>query len=122
MCSSDLAMARRAASRAGTSGSSASSEALIASSAASSGLEVCVWRPALQSAQTAAARPSDAAVPSMDVLLLGGRPIGEPVVSYGPFVMNTREEIMDAIRDYQAGRMGVVPAIRLSSEMGEPRG
>lgn len=39
------------------------------------------------------------------VLLFGhGAPIGEPIVSYGPFVMNTREEIAQAIRDYQAGR------------------
>jgi hypothetical protein len=59
---------------------------------------------------------------SLEILLLGGRPIGEPVVSYGPFVMNTREEIIQAIQDYQAGRMGVVPAVRLSTEMGEPRG
>jgi redox-sensitive bicupin YhaK (pirin superfamily) len=40
------------------------------------------------------------------VLVLSAAPIAEPVVSYGPFVMNTREEIMQAMRDYQYGKMG----------------
>lgn len=40
------------------------------------------------------------------VLVLCGEPLDEPVVAYGPFVMNTREEIAEAIRDYQRGRMG----------------
>lgn len=45
------------------------------------------------------------------VLLLGhAEPIGEPVVAHGPFVMNTREEITQAIRDYQAGRFDAAPA------------
>ena len=48
--------------------------------------------------------------PSLDVLVLGGRPIGEPVAWYGPFVMNTHAEIAQALSDYKAGRMGVVPA------------
>jgi redox-sensitive bicupin YhaK (pirin superfamily) len=38
-------------------------------------------------------------------ILLAGRPLREPVVQYGPFVMNTREEIEQAIRDYQNGRL-----------------
>ena len=39
------------------------------------------------------------------LLLLSGRPLGEPIVQYGPFVMNTVEEIRDAIRDYQTGAL-----------------
>jgi redox-sensitive bicupin YhaK (pirin superfamily) len=49
--------------------------------------------------------------PNLDVLILGGRPIGEPVAWMGPFVMNTREELMQAVADYQAGRLGTIPAI-----------
>jgi redox-sensitive bicupin YhaK (pirin superfamily) len=45
-----------------------------------------------------------------EILVLGGLPIREPVARYGPFVMNTREEIVKAFEDFQAGRMGVVPA------------
>ena len=49
--------------------------------------------------------------PTMDVLILGGRPIHEPVAWLGPFVMNTREEVLQAVSDYQAGRLGSIPAV-----------
>ena len=42
--------------------------------------------------------------------MLGGQPIREPVAWYGPFVMNTRDEIAQAVADYQAGRLGTIPA------------
>jgi redox-sensitive bicupin YhaK (pirin superfamily) len=44
------------------------------------------------------------------VLLLGGQPLDEPVVGHGPFVMNTREEIEQALRDFSAGRFGRMPS------------
>jgi hypothetical protein len=50
-----------------------------------------------------------AAKEPMEVLLLGGQPLGDPVVRYGPFVMNTREQIAQAIDDFRAGRMGKIP-------------
>jgi redox-sensitive bicupin YhaK (pirin superfamily) len=44
----------------------------------------------------------------LEVLLIGGVPLDEPVVRHGPFVMNTEDEIRQAIVDYQAGRMGTI--------------
>jgi redox-sensitive bicupin YhaK (pirin superfamily) len=51
----------------------------------------------------------------LDVLLLGGLPIGAPIAHYGPFVMNTRQEIVQTIEDYQAGRLGTIPADQLGA-------
>ncbi len=58
----------------------------------------------------AAAATQESRAPSLDVLVLGGRPIREPVAWYGPFVMNTREELAQAFEDYRRGRMGTIPA------------
>ena len=51
----------------------------------------------------------DSRTSSLEVLLLGGEPLNEPMVHYGPFVMNTRDELQTALEDYQAGRLGVIP-------------
>jgi hypothetical protein len=58
-----------------------------------------------------ASRIQESRSPNMDVLILGGRPIREPVAWMGPFVMNTREEVVQAFHDYQAGRLGSIPAV-----------
>jgi quercetin 2,3-dioxygenase len=63
----------------------------------------------------AAATEQESRAPNLDVLVLGGAPIREPIAWAGPFVMNTRAEIMRAFEDYQSGRMGTVPATALDS-------
>ncbi|WP_030269778.1 pirin family protein [Streptomyces sp. NRRL B-24484] len=57
---------------------------------------------------TASSRP-DGGTADLDVLILGGEPIREPVFHYGPFVMNTKAEVIQAMEDYEAGRLGVIP-------------
>ncbi len=59
--------------------------------------------------------PSD-----LEVLVLGGQPIGEHVEHYGPFVMNTRAEIAEAMEDFQAGRLGTIPPNALMPHVPDP--
>jgi redox-sensitive bicupin YhaK (pirin superfamily) len=54
-------------------------------------------------------RGQDSHTPSLDVYVMGGLPIREPIAWYGPFVMNTHAELAQAFSDYQGGRLGQIP-------------
>jgi quercetin 2,3-dioxygenase len=60
--------------------------------------------------------PSD----QLEVLVLGGQPIGERVEMYGPFVMNTKAELGQAMEDFQAGRLGSIPPNALMPHVPDP--
>jgi redox-sensitive bicupin YhaK (pirin superfamily) len=81
------------------------------------GGQLAVFGPGDRLTLAAAAR-QDSNKPALEVVLLGGRPIREPVAHYGPFVMNTKQELIQAIEDYQAGRLGVIPENALMPHTG----
>jgi hypothetical protein len=68
--------------------------------------EMAVFEPGDGTVHLSAADPCS----DTEILLMAGRPIGEPVARHGPFVMNTEAEVFQAMKDYEAGRMGkIVP-------------
>ncbi len=68
----------------------------------------------------AAAGSQDSHRPAVEALLLGGQPIREPVFHYGPFVMNSKAELIEAIKDYEAGKFGTIPPNALTPHRHEP--
>lgn len=58
----------------------------------------------------------DAHTPDLEVVLLGGRPIREPMAHYGPFVMNSHVELAQAFDDFKAGRFGRIPTTPRTSQ------
>jgi redox-sensitive bicupin YhaK (pirin superfamily) len=71
--------------------------------------QLAVFGPGEVVTVAAADHGPDSRTPELDVLLLGGTPLREPVAWHGPFVMNTRAEIVEALDDFQHGRMGQIP-------------
>jgi redox-sensitive bicupin YhaK (pirin superfamily) len=63
------------------------------------------------SLRAAASTSQPSAEPNLEILVLGGRPIREPIAMAGPFVMNTRLEVVQAFEDFQSGKLGTIPAV-----------
>lgn len=59
----------------------------------------------------AASNHHESRTPNLDVVIMGGRPIREPVAWAGPFVMNTKAEVLQAYEDFQKGRLGTIPSV-----------
>ena len=58
-----------------------------------------------------AAGSQESRTPALDVLVIGGQPIREPVAWAGPFVMNTKAEVLTAFEDFQKGKLGTIPSV-----------
>jgi hypothetical protein len=58
-----------------------------------------------------AANQQESRSPNLELFILGGKPIKEPVAWMGPFVMNTKREVLQAFEDFQKGLLGSIPAI-----------
>jgi hypothetical protein len=61
-----------------------------------------------------AANQQESRSPELELFILGGQAIKEPVAWMGPFVMNTKREVLQAFEDFQKGLLGTVPAINKS--------
>jgi hypothetical protein len=76
--------------------------------------QLAVFGPGTALTVRAAGRQPANSPTGWEILVLGGQPLHEPIARYGPFVMNTRQEIVQAMEDYQAGRLGQIPAEHLA--------